>query len=100
MPHPLAVGVLCLPGALVDRRRRAKLQIALRAHVEGYALLETVDASAPLIGMDGAIEALAQLSRQHDVRAVLVLGGVDTAGMDAVAREHHLVTVTVPEHRT
>lgn len=99
MPHPLAVGVLCLPGALADRRRRARLQIALRAHDEGYALLETVDASAPFIGMDGAMAALTQLSQQHDVRAVLVLGGVDADSVDAVARDYHLVTVSVPERR-
>ena len=98
MTYPLAVGLLSLPGALHHRRRRARLQIALRAHDEGYALLETVDASAPLIGLDGALEAIGQLSEQHDVRAVLVLG-LDREQVVDVAGRHGLVTVPVAEAR-
>jgi hypothetical protein len=98
MPNPLAVGLFHLPeNVLADRRRKVRIEIALRANREGYALLETFDASGSAHGLDDALDAIRVLAKHHDIHAVLTLGDLDAAKMEDLAYAHTLVTLQVPE---
>ena len=100
MPHPLAVGLFHLPAnALAGRRRRARIEIALRANREGYALLDTFDTSGPEHGQDDALNAVRVLTEHHDLHAVLLLGDLDQAKVDDLVIEHSLITLRVDEAR-
>ena len=99
MPNPLAVGLFQLPEtALADRRRRVRIEIALRANREGYALLETFDTGASAHGLDDAIDAIRVLAGHHDIHALLVLGDLDQVKIEDLAYAHTLVTLRVFEN--
>jgi hypothetical protein len=98
MPNPLAVGLFHLPdSALADRRRQARIDIALRANREGYALLETFDASGPEHHLDDALDAIRALADHHDIHAILIYGDLDPGKLEDLAYSHTLVTLRVPE---
>ncbi len=100
MPNPLAVGLFHLPkNVLADRRRRVRIEIALRANREGYALLETFDTSESAQSLDDALDAIRALARHHDIHAVLTLGELDPAKLEDLAYAHTLVTLQVAEPR-
>jgi hypothetical protein len=97
MPNPLAVGLFHLPeNALADRRRRVRIEIALRANREGYALLETFDTNGSDHGLVDALDAIRALADHHDVHALLILGPVDQQKVEDLAYTHTLIILPVP----
>jgi hypothetical protein len=98
MPNPLAVGLFQLPeNALADRRRRVRIEIALRANREGYALLETFDTNGSTHGLADALDAIRALAGHHDVHALLVLGQLDQQKIEDLAYTHTLIILPVTE---
>lgn len=96
MPNPLAVGLFRLPDkALADQRRRIRLEIALRANREGYALLDTFDASGSPHGLDDALNTIRVLAEQQELHAILIHGDLDPGKVDDLARVHALMTIRV-----
>jgi len=101
MPNPLAIGLFQLPeNALADQRRRIRIEIALRANREGYALLETFDTSGSPGGLDDALDAIRALAENHDIHALLLHGDLDQAKVEDLAYTYTLVTLRVPDPRT
>lgn len=100
MPHPLAVGLFRAPAGSPDQqRRRARIEIALCAGSEGYALLETFDLDDILRGTEESLQAVRELGERHRLHALIVAGPVDRTQVDALADELQLITVRVPSSR-
>lgn len=100
MPHPLAVGLFQAPlGASDQQRRRARIEIALCANSEGYALLDTFDLDDSLRGPDETLQAVRAIGQRHDLHALIVAGPVDRERIDELADELRLITVRVPSSR-
>jgi hypothetical protein len=101
MPHPLAVGLFQLAkNAPAERRRRARIEIALCASREGYALLDTFDMDSRLRGGEETLDAIRSLADRHDIHAVIVVGEVDQSKVNELADERQLITVRVPIPKT
>ncbi|MBT0772135.1 hypothetical protein KIH74_24540 [Kineosporia sp. J2-2] len=100
MPHPLAVGLFRFDTGTSDlRRRRARIEIALCAGAEGYALLDTFDLNGSLHGEEETLQAVRALAARHALHALIVAGPVDRDGIDGLADELRLITVRVPGSR-
>ncbi len=100
MPHPPAVGLFrAPPGASDQQRRRARIEIALCAGSEGYALLDTFDLADSLRGVDETLQAVRSLGQRHGLHALIVAGPVERDRIDELADEMQLITVRVPNSR-
>jgi hypothetical protein len=103
MPHPLAVGLFRVPpGASDQQRRRARIEIALCAGTEGYALMETFDLDDSLRGEDETLQSVRALGERHALHALIVAGPLnpaDRSRVDDLADELQLISVRVPATR-
>ncbi|GAB3239147.1 hypothetical protein [Kineosporia babensis] len=100
MPHPPAVGLFrAAPGASDQQRRRARIEIALCAGAEGYALLETFDLADSLRDEDETLQAVRALGNKHGLHALIVAGPLERTRIDELADELQLITVRVPSSR-
>ena len=100
MPHPLAVGLFRVrPGATDQRRRRTRIEIALCAGSEGYALLDTFDLDDSLRGEEETLQAVRALGERHALHALIVAGPVDRTRIDDLADALQLICIRVPASR-
>lgn len=100
MPHPPAVGLFRVPpGSSDQQRRRARIEIALCAGAEGYALLDTFDLDDSLRGEEETLETVRSLGRRHGLHALIVAGPVARERIDELADEMRVITVRVPSTR-
>jgi hypothetical protein len=97
MPYPLAVGIFQLDKhATAEQRRRARIEVALCASREGYALLDTYDMGSRLRGGEDTLDAIRSLTERHNIHAMIVVGEVDLTRVNDLADERRLITVRVP----
>ncbi|MDP9827587.1 hypothetical protein [Kineosporia succinea] len=100
MAHSLAVGLFRVrPGATEAHRRRARIEIALCAGSEGYALLDTFDLDDTLRAESETLEVVRALGEKHRLHALIVAGPLERAGIDELADDLRLITVRVPATR-
>jgi hypothetical protein len=100
MAHSLAVGLFRVPPGSSDQlRRRARIEIALCAGSEGYALLDTFDLDDSLRAEDETLQVVRALGEQHPLHALIVAGPVQREGIDDLADDLRLITVRVPTTR-
>jgi len=87
------LGLLHLPAQVApDRRRQARLALALYANNHGYAIAETfeVDGGAA----DAAtLQATEHLAEQLDAAALVVSGAVDAERVEALAWRARLLVL-------
>lgn len=88
----LAVGLFISDGQSAPRE--ARLQVALWAAREGYALAEAF-AVMPGAGADDAYVAVEELAVCLDAQAVLVLGDVDRPRVETLAERARLMVLRV-----
>jgi hypothetical protein len=93
-PRPLAIGILGLSWrAREQQQREARIAIALRANVEGYALLETFQLTGTTGGDENVYDVVEALARRLDATAVVLRGQVDLHRVDVLAERARLTVV-------
>ena len=96
--RPVAVGLVRHPPGTGDaRRRRVRIEQALRADEEGYALADIVEIDDVILREDGALLVVEGMAVRFDAYAVLVTGAVDRARVEDLAERLRLLLVDVPE---
>jgi hypothetical protein len=94
--RPIAIGLIAYPAETTERgKRELRVQVGVRANAEGYALIESFELTGSPLRDGWTYDTFSELAERHDAHAVIVLGQVDRARVDAVAEQVRMVVVTV-----
>lgn len=93
-PRPLALGLLHLaPRTPPAARTTARVDIALRANRNGYALVETFEFGTSTLMDDLQLRDVEELAERLDVHALVTAGPVDHERVAKIADRLRLVIV-------
>jgi len=93
-PRPLAVGLVHQPvSALPSERKQARIDLALHANAEGYALVETFEVDDSATRNAATLLALEELAQRVEAVALIVSGDVDREKVEAIAEWVRMVVI-------
>jgi hypothetical protein len=93
-PRPLCIGIVQVAASLTRAQRaQARIDLALRANEEGYALLETFEVDLGPSRDDATYAGVERLAEQVDAQALVVSGAVDRARVEEMAERVRLMVV-------
>ena len=96
--RPIAVGLLRVgPTQSHDQVGRARVELALLASAEGYALIETFEIRKALHSEEAVLVALEQFAIHWDADALLVRGLSGSAAVAELAERARLLVHEVPD---
>jgi hypothetical protein len=96
-PRPVALAVVHFGEHLTDRERRAaRVDLALKANDEGYALAEMFEIDPRRFRELAVLAAFAELAERLDASHVFIAGDVDRSRVEEIADDVRMTVEWMP----